>query len=102
MSQALRGRIVGMPLRPLNASIVSDNGKMRLKISPACLLDAIWLQLVQEQSAGAANLRECDYCHKLFMAGVGTDRRADAKFCSDKHRIEFNSLERRRKQSRRK
>jgi hypothetical protein len=94
MTQALRGEIVAMPLNRLNASIVADrNGGIRLKISPACLLDALWLQLAQEKSA--TKFRECQQCNNPFMAGVGA-RRADAKFCSDKCRIEFNSLKRSR------
>jgi hypothetical protein len=37
---------------------------------------------------------ECLRCHTLFATGVDTDRRADAKFCSDKCRITRNSLRR--------
>jgi len=32
----------------------------------------------------------------FFEAGRGTGRRLDAKFCSDEHRIAFNSLKRSR------
>src|SRR5262249_8260597 len=94
MSQALRGRIIAMPLNKLNVSIVTDhNSGMRLKMHPACLLDALWLQLAQAKSV--TNFRECLQCGRSFMAG-GAGRRADAKFCSDKCRIEFNSLKRSR------
>jgi hypothetical protein len=96
MSQVLRGRIVAIPLNKLNASIVTDQSGMRLKVSPACLLDALWLQLAQAKSGGSAGFRECLQCRNLFMVGVGADRRADAKFCSDKCRIEFNNLKRSR------
>jgi hypothetical protein len=92
MSQTLRGRIIAIPLNRLNASIMTDNGRIRLKISPACLLDALWLLLVQAKSV--TNFRECLHCHRLFMAGGGADRRADAKFCSDICRVEFNSRKR--------
>lgn len=95
MSQALRGHFVGLPLNKLKASIVSDQNGMRLKVSPVCLLDALWLQLAQSKSDRAASFRECLQCGELFMAGVG-GRRADAKFCSDKCRIEYNSLRRSR------
>jgi hypothetical protein len=94
MSQALRGQIIAMPLNQLIASIVTDNGRMRLKVRPACLLDALWLQLAQAKSV--TNFRECLHCHGPFIAGGGADRRADAKFCSDECRIEFNSRKRSR------
>ena len=96
MSQALRGRIIALPLNKLNAAIVTDHNGIRLKVMPTCLLDALWLQLAQAKSHGSANFRECLKCHNLFMAGAGADRRADAKFCSDECRIEFNSLKRSR------
>ena len=94
MSQALRGQIIAKPLNRLNASIVTDNGRMRLKVRPECLLDALWLQLAQAKSV--TNFRECLHCHGSFIAGGGADRRADAKFCSDECRIEFNSRKRSR------
>jgi hypothetical protein len=84
-----------MTLNRLNVSIVNDSGRMRLKVSPACLLDALWLQLAQ--ASGSGRLRECGKCRKLFVGGVRGNRRADARFCSDKCRIEFNSLQRSRK-----
>jgi len=93
---AKAGSIVAMPLNKLNVSIVKDNGRMRLKISPACLLDALWLQLAQ--ASGSGSFRECVKCGKPFVAGVRGNRRADARFCSDKCRIEFNSLQRSRKE----
>jgi hypothetical protein len=96
MAQVLRGRIVAIPLNKLNASIVTEDHAMRLKVSPVCLLDALWLQLAQAKVGGRASFRECLQCHTLFATGIGTDRRADAKFCSDKCRITFNSLKRSR------
>ena len=93
---AKAGSIVAMPLNKLNVSVVKDNGRMRLKISPACLLDALWLQLAQ--ASGSGSFRECVKCGKPFVAGVRGNRRADARFCSDKCRIEFNSLQRSRKE----
>src|SRR5262249_45975617 len=87
--------IVAMSLHKLNVSIVTENGRMRLKVSPACLLDALWLQLVQ--ASGSGSFRECAKCHRPFVAGVRGNRRADARFCSDECRIEFNSLQRSRK-----
>jgi len=100
MLQVMRGRIIAMPLNKLNAAVVTDHNDMRLKVSPECLLDALWLQLAQAKS-GPANFRECLQCHDLFMAGQAYERRADDRFCTDRCRIEHNSLERtRRKRSR--
>jgi hypothetical protein len=97
MSQAAGGGIVAMALNKLNASIlVTEHNIMRLKVSPVCLLDALWLQLAQAKSGGMASFRECQQCQTLFPTGIGTDRRADAKFCSDTCRIKFNSLKRSR------
>jgi len=48
-------------------------------------------------SSGSASLRGCWNCHEPFVAGPKGNRRGDAKFCSDKCRIEFNSLQRSRK-----
>ena len=71
------------------------NGKIELKVRPACLLDAMWLQLAQSRSV--MNIRECPQCHKSFMVGGGGGaQRRDAKFCSDECRIKFNSLARSR------
>jgi hypothetical protein len=96
MSGVLHGRIIATPLNPLNVSIITDDKRrMRLKVSPRCLLDALWLQLAQ--ASASASLRECWNCSEPFVAGPKGNRRGDAKFCSDKCRIEFNSLQRSRK-----
>jgi hypothetical protein len=89
---------VGAQLNPLRAAIVRANGRVRLKVSPACLLDALWLQFAEAQSKGAA-FRQCENkkCGKMFVAGVRGDRRGDARFCSDKCRIQHNSHERSRR-----
>jgi hypothetical protein len=98
MSDVLRSHKVIWPLNPLNVTFVSDEERAHLKVSPKCLLDALWLQLAQAKSKGV-KFRECgnEKCRKLFIAGVKGNRRGDAKFCSDKCRIEFNSLQRSRK-----
>jgi hypothetical protein len=69
----------------------SDDPKLRLR--PTSLLDAVWLQAVQHLSSGAT-LRQCQHCSQWFEVGPGTGRRLDAKFCSDQHRVSFNSLKR--------
>jgi hypothetical protein len=60
---------------------------------PTTLLDALWLQFGQEVTRGV-KIQVCQHCGAWFEAGAGTGRRADAKFCSDEHRIAFNSLKR--------
>ena len=92
MSEALRGGLIATGLNKLNVSIVTEKGQMSLKVSPACLLDALWLQLVQEKSV--TDFRECPQCNRQFIVGQG--RRADAKFCSVECKTKFHSLERSR------
>jgi hypothetical protein len=95
MSKSLRGRIHAMVLSPpLNARIITEQGKMRLEVGPSSLIDALWLQLVQSQSQ-PSHFKECEQCGEAFMVGPGA-RRADARFCCDEHRVKFNSLERSR------
>jgi hypothetical protein len=60
---------------------------------PNTLLDALWLQFGQSVTRGM-QLRACLHCGTWFETGAGTGRRADAKFCSDEHRVAFNSLKR--------
>jgi hypothetical protein len=66
---------------------------LKVRLCPTSLLDAIWLQAARELSSGAA-VRQCRHCGDWFETGPRTGRRADAKFCSDEHRIVFNSLKR--------
>ena len=89
------GRQDDIPLNNLGAHLVTDREGIRLEFRPSMLIDALWLQLGQELSGGTAILR-CIHCSQLFRAGPGTGRRADATFCCDEHRIEFNSLKRSR------
>jgi hypothetical protein len=69
----------------------SDDPKLRLR--PTSLLDALWLQAVQHLSSGSS-MRQCVHCSAWFEVGPGTGRRLDARFCSDQHRITYNSLKR--------
>jgi len=95
------GKIAGgIPIRgKLTAALVPDpmTGAWQLQLSPPTLLDALWLQFGQALTSNA-QLRQCDHCGKWFEAGVGTGRRADAKFCSSQCQIEHKSLERSRKE----
>jgi hypothetical protein len=63
------------------------------KFSPSTLIDGLWLQFGQAVTRGV-QIRTCMHCGDLFETGLGTGRRLDAKFCSDEHRIAFNSLKR--------
>ncbi|HKR83925.1 MAG TPA: hypothetical protein VJS37_07085 [Terriglobales bacterium] len=63
------------------------------RFRPTTLADGLWLQFAQSVTRGV-QLRTCMHCGDLFEAGLGTGRRLDAKFCSDEHRIAFNSLKR--------
>jgi hypothetical protein len=83
------------PLGQIDVALVLDPATTRpkLRLSPSSLLDALWLQFGQTLS-GDAILRQCQHCGTWFETGAGIGRRADARFCSDKHRIAFNSLKR--------
>ena len=85
------------PSSLINAKVVWDPFAKALKweFRPASLLDALWLQLGQAVTS-EAHFRQCEQCDEFFVAGRGTGRRLDAKFCSDEHRIAFNSLKRSR------
>src|SRR3954466_5503049 len=86
-------------LTNLDVVLAADakTGGIRMRFVPRCLLDALWLQLghvLQRGSEHRGTFRECQHCGDVFEVGPGTPRRLDAKFCSDAHRIAFNSLRR--------
>jgi hypothetical protein len=64
----------------------------RFKIVPTDLMQALWFQL-GHVLASNVKMGTCLLCGQLFEAGAG-GRRADAKFCSDDHRVLYNSLNR--------
>jgi hypothetical protein len=86
-------KFVGFNLGRLTARFEVVDGDVRLKLDALELLNALWLQCAQHLSIGA-NLRRCQQCNTWFEVGIGTGRRLDAKFCSDEHRILFNSRRR--------
>jgi hypothetical protein len=79
----------------LKADVVFNSRTRRIeqRVFPQTLLQALWLQFIYTP-VGAAKLSNCEYCDQQFWAGVGTKRRADAKFCSHKHQVLFNSEKR--------
>jgi len=79
----------------LTASLSIKKGTVSVDISPVRLLDALWLQVGQAVSGGC-EWRKCLHCGDLFPVGGNSGRRLVAKFCTDEHRIKFNSLERSR------
>lgn len=99
MKKQLTGRTVPqIPLTSIEAVLIPDGSTVRLKLRPSRLIDAIWLQMAQSVSSGRA-VRACQRCGTWFEVGPGSrpPRRLDALFCSDQHRIEFNSLARSKK-----
>lgn len=85
------------PSSYLNAAVIWDPAakSLKWKFRPNTLLDALWLQLGRALTS-ATEFRQCEHCRQFFTAGRGTGRRFDAKFCSDEHRIAFNSQKRSR------
>jgi hypothetical protein len=77
----------------LTPDMATRNLKMRLAVPN--LLVGLWVQLADALSR-QPEFRICQHCKDWFEAG-SRERRADAKFCSDEHRIEFNSLKRKKK-----
>jgi hypothetical protein len=70
-----------------------ETGRAYFKFTPPTLLNALWFEL-GEFLTSDAQVRACRYCGEWFETGPGTGRRADAAFCSDQHRIAFNSTKR--------
>jgi hypothetical protein len=85
------------PIANLRAWLSNDKtkGTIYVKMGPTRLLDALWLQLGQSL-AGGAEWRQCKRCGDWFPVGGKSGRRLVARFCSNEHRIEFNSLKRSR------
>jgi len=83
------------PFAEMEVTLELDAGSddLKLRLSPTSLLDALWLQAAQHLSKGAT-LRQCQHCGQWFEVGPGTARRLDAKFCTDQHRVSFNSSKR--------
>ncbi|MBR0693285.1 hypothetical protein [Bradyrhizobium lablabi] len=67
----------------------------RMVFTATSLISGLWLQLGQKVS-GQAKFQTCELpsCGQVFEVGSSSGRRADARFCSDSHRIEFNSRKR--------
>lgn len=81
---------VSKSLGKLLVSIETTRGETQLRVRPACLLDALWIQYAQANAPS----RQCPQCGGRFLVA---DRRRDAKFCADECRVKFNSLKRSRR-----
>jgi hypothetical protein len=73
--------------------LFDKHGALRPVLKPTSLISGLFWQLINSKRAGA-QYRTCQYCAVIFQVGVGSGRRADAKFCSDEHKKEFNSRKR--------
>jgi hypothetical protein len=82
---------------PVDVAVVpdQDTGRIKLSFQPRSLLDGLWLQMASAIGSGAV-VRSCRLCGEWFEAGPGTDRRADAQFCSAGHKADYFSLQRSR------
>lgn len=90
------GTILATPGRIETALIVDPlTRRPRLQLKIPNLINAVWLQMGQ-MLASDATLRSCLHCGAPFEVGLGTGRRSDAKFCSDKHRSAYNNDNRRK------
>jgi hypothetical protein len=74
-------------------SVNKPRARVEMWVIPGDLREALRLQLFQKLS-GEAAIRSCSQCGNWFEVGPGTSRRLDARFCTDKHRVLFNSLKR--------
>ncbi len=85
-------------LTSLDLKVCHDplSNDIQMRMVPTSLLQGLQVQLAQVLSAGT--LRECALCSMVFPAGPGSDRKLDAKFCTDAHRIAFNSRRRKTKE----
>jgi hypothetical protein len=85
----------GIRLNGIEVRLVFDERTQSPRILqvPGDLWTALYLRLFEVQLSDIA-LRRCGHCNALFTAGLGTGRHLNAKFCSDEHRIQFNSLKR--------
>ena len=54
-------------------------------LQPTSLHDLLWLQLLTSCAVGAL-FRQCEECGEPFRYGPGTERRATARFCTDRCR----------------
>jgi hypothetical protein len=92
LAEWIEERMLGEKLGDLNLEFVTRRG-FQMSLEADSLIDGMLLQLAQKVS-GQAGFNFCQLCGMPFEVGAGSDRRADSKFCTDPHRIQFNSQNR--------
>ena len=75
----------------------ATTGRPQMMSRPSSLVNALWFELAAYLT-GDAHLIACRHCGGWFVVGRGTGRRLDAIFCTDEHRVAFNSLKRSKRQ----
>jgi hypothetical protein len=83
----------------IEAVLIADRGaRPTVQFTVPDLLTALWLRVGEHLSGISAGdvVRQCEHCGALFEVGPNSkpQRRFDARFCSDAHRVAFNSLKR--------
>jgi hypothetical protein len=85
------------PLKIATARLRTDSNGVRIEFVPDDLIDAMRLQLAAAASSGGEDVVMCRECGQPFTRGPGTGRRSDSRFCSNAHKILYNSKKRTRK-----
>lgn len=81
------------------ATVVADRyGRFRTVLTPPSLLSGMCIQLV-EALQQRSNTRVCalPMCEKVFPVGGTSGKRLVARYCCSQHRINFNSMNRSRR-----
>jgi hypothetical protein len=85
----------GIRLTGVEVRLLFDERTQSLRTQQVAhdLRAALTLRLYEVMASDVV-MRRCGHCNALFTAGLGTGRHLNAKFCSDEHRVLFNSLKR--------
>ena len=85
----------GIELYGIKVRVLFDEQTQTLRTEHVArdLTAALWLRVLEVQASDIV-MRKCGHCCAWFTAGMGTGRHLNARFCTDEHRITFNSLKR--------
>ena len=94
LAESIATALAGKPLGRISLAGDRQYG-FQMVLTARSLMDGLWLQLSQKV-AGQAEFTKCNLpsCGRIFEVGSSSGRRLDARFCSDSHRIRFNSYKR--------
>jgi hypothetical protein len=92
LAEWIESTLLGEQLADLSLDFDTRRG-FRAVLKTDSLMNGMLIQLTQKLSGGL-KFQECKLCAKLFEVGPQADRRADAQFCSDAHRVTHNSGQR--------